>query len=70
MGPLTNEAVFAHGIHLADNEADEIVTSGSAVASCPIANFLFSKGITAIEHLRKKELDVGGAYSSSMLSVI
>jgi guanine deaminase len=75
-GLLTNKAVFAHGIYLADNEVDEMVTSGSAVASCPIANFLFSKGITTIEHLRRKGLkvglgtDVGGAYSSNMLPVV
>ncbi|CAF1048940.1 unnamed protein product [Adineta steineri] len=75
-GLLTNKAVFAHGIYLADNEIDEMVTSGSAVASCPISNFLFSKGITAIEHLIGKGLtvglgtDVGGAYSSNMLPVV
>jgi guanine deaminase len=75
-GLLTNKAVFAHGIYLADNEIDEMVISGCAVASCPIANFLFSKGITALEHLRGKGLnvglgtDVGGAYSSSMLPVV
>lgn len=75
-GLLTNKAVFAHGIYLADNEIDEMVASGSAVASCPIANFLFSKGITAIEHCTRRGLnvglgtDIGGAYASSMLPVM
>ncbi|UJR17185.1 hypothetical protein I4U23_004080 [Adineta vaga] len=75
-GLLTNKAVFAHGIYLADNEVDQMVRSGSAVASCPISNFLFSKGITAIERFKGKGLkvglgtDVGGAYSSSMLPVV
>jgi guanine deaminase len=75
-GLLTNKAVFAHGVYLTDNEIDEMVASGSAVVSCPVANFLFSKGITAIEHFRRRGLnvglgtDVGGAYSSSMLPVV
>ncbi|CAF3197982.1 unnamed protein product [Rotaria socialis] len=75
-GLLTSKAVFAHGIYLADNEVDEMVASGSAVASCPIANFLFSKGLTAIEHCTKRGLnvglgtDIGGAYASSMLPVM
>jgi len=75
-GLLTNKAVFAHGVYLADNEVDEMVTNGSALASCPVANFLFSKGVTAIEHLKRRGLnvglgtDIGGAYSTSMLTVI
>ncbi|CAF1094754.1 unnamed protein product [Rotaria sordida] len=75
-GLLTNKAVFAHGVYLADNEVDEMITRGSAVASCPVANFLFSKGVTAIEHLRNRGLnvglgtDIGGGYSSSMLPVV
>ncbi|CAF1544731.1 unnamed protein product [Rotaria magnacalcarata] len=75
-GLLTSKAVFAHGIYLADNEIDEMAASGSAVASCPIANFLFSKGLTAIEHCTKRGLnvglgtDIGGAYASSMLPVM
>ncbi|CAF1183883.1 unnamed protein product [Adineta ricciae] len=75
-GLLTNKAVFAHGVYLADDEVDHMIASGSAVASCPIANFLFSKGITAIERFRRKGLkvglgtDVGGGYSSNMLPVV
>ncbi|CAF4624437.1 unnamed protein product [Rotaria sp. Silwood1] len=75
-GLLTNKAVFAHGVYLADNEVDEMVISGSAVASCPVANFLFSKGVTAIEHLKRRGLkiglgtDIGGGYSSNMLPVV
>ncbi|CAF3679517.1 unnamed protein product [Rotaria socialis] len=75
-GLLTSKAVFAHGIYLADNEVDEMVATGSAVSICPIANFLFSKGLTAIEHCTKRGLtvglgtDIGGAYASSMLPVM
>lgn len=75
-GLLTNKAVFAHGVYLADDEVDEMVAIGSGLASCPIANFLFSKGVTAIEHFKRKGLniglgtDVGGGYSSNMLPVV
>lgn len=75
-GLLTKKAVFAHGVYLTDNEVDEMVMSESALVSCPVANFLFSRGVTAIERFRKRGLkiglgtDIGGGYCSNMLPVV
>ncbi len=71
---LTGEkSVFAHGIHLEDDEWNCLHATDSAIAFCPTSNLFLGSGLFNLQRARKKGVkvglatDVGGGTSFSML---
>lgn len=75
-GLLRRRSVFAHGIHLDDNEWRRLAQTGAGIAHCPLSNLFLGSGLydypTALEHRVHTGLgtDVGGGDSFSLLRVI
>ncbi|MGI9316722.1 MAG: guanine deaminase [bacterium] len=73
---LGKRSVFAHGIHLSDNEWRRLHQTDSAVAHCPMSNLFIGSGLfnyqCALEHDVKVGLgtDVGGGDNFSILRTI
>ena len=66
-------AVFAHGIHLCDDECKRLAESGSAVAFCPTSNLFLGSGLFDLNKLEAHGVrvglgtDIGGGTSFSQL---
>ena len=66
-------AVFAHGVHLCDDECNRLAETGSAVAFCPTSNLFLGSGLFDLnkleEHGERVGLgtDVGAGTSFSQL---
>ena len=73
---LSERSVFAHGIHLCDQEYNRLSESGSAIAFCPTSNLFLGSGLFNLEkaELHKVNVgmgtDVGGGTSFSMFSTL
>jgi guanine deaminase len=66
-------AVFAHGVHLCDEECQRLGETGSAVAFCPTSNLFLGSGLFDLEKMQRHGVrvglgtDVGGGTSFSQL---
>lgn len=52
-------SVFAHGVHLCDDECARLAEAGSAVAFCPTSNFFLGSGLFNLPMAEKHKLNVG-----------
>jgi guanine deaminase len=66
-------AVFAHGVHLCDDECKRLAETGSAVAFCPTSNLFLGSGLFDLNKLEQHGVlvglgtDVGAGTSFSQL---
>lgn len=73
---LGERSVFAHGVHLCDDECKRLAETGSAVAFCPTSNLFLGSGLfnlpQAEQHKVKVGLgtDVGAGTSFSLLNTL
>ncbi|VXC61439.1 guanine deaminase [Pseudomonas sp. 8Z] len=69
-------AVFAHGVHLCDEECQRLGESGSAVAFCPTSNLFIGSGLFDLPRVEGFGVrvglgtDVGGGTSFSQLTTL
>ena len=52
-------AVFAHGVHLCDDECKRLAETGSAVAFCPTSNLFLGSGLFDLNKLEARGVRVG-----------
>jgi guanine deaminase len=52
-------AVFAHGVHLCDDECQRLAETGSAVAFCPTSNLFLGSGLFDLAKLEQHGVRVG-----------
>lgn len=52
-------AVFAHGVHLCDDECKRLAETGSAVAFCPTSNLFLGSGLFDLNKLEQHGVRVG-----------
>ena len=52
-------SVFAHGVHLCDDECKRLAETGSAVAFCPTSNLFLGSGLFDLNKLEKHGVRVG-----------
>lgn len=75
-GLLSRRSVFAHGIHLCDDECKRLAHSGSAIAHCPTSNLFLGSGLFPLDQLQSAGVkigmgtDVGGGSSFSMFRTL
>ena len=73
---LGERSVFAHGIHLAENELDRLAETNSGIAFCPTSNLFLGSGLLNRKRLRAHNVrmsvatDVGGGTSFSLLRTL
>lgn len=58
-GLIGPRAVFAHGVHLCDDECARLGETGSAVAFCPTSNLFLGSGLFDLEKLQRHGVRVG-----------
>lgn len=74
-GLVRSRSVFAHGIHLTDEEIKRLSEAESAIAFCPTSNLFLGSGLFKIEQAKSTEhpvkvglgTDVGAGTSFSLL---
>ena len=75
-GLLGKRSVFAHGIHLCDDQCQRLADTDSAIAHCPTSNLFIGSGLFPLKKLQKHGInigmgtDVGGGTSFSMLQTL
>jgi guanine deaminase len=75
-GLLGKRSVFAHGIHLCDEECNRLAKTDSAIAHCPTSNLFIGSGLFPMKKLQDYGIkigmgtDVGGGTSFSMLHTL
>lgn len=75
-GLVTDRSIFAHCIHLSDDEITRLADAGGRIAFCPTSNLFLGSGLMPIERLRDAGIpitiatDVGGGTSLSMLATL
>lgn len=75
-GLVTDRAVFAHGIHLSDQELTRLHDCGSTLCHCPSSNLFLGSGLYPLQTINASGVrsalgtDVGGGTSLSMLSTM
>ena len=75
-GLLGRRSVFAHGIHLCDDQCQRLADTDSAIAHCPTSNLFIGSGLFPLKKLQKHGInigmgtDVGGGTSFSMLQTL
>ncbi len=73
---LGKRSVFAHGVHLCDEECARLAETGSAIAFCPTSNLFLGSGLFNLPQAEKHKLnvglgtDVGGGTSFSLLHTL
>ena len=73
---LGERSVFAHGVHLCDDECARLAETGSAVAFCPTSNLFLGSGLFNLPMAEKHNLnvglgtDVGAGTSFSLLNTL
>ncbi|MCZ2722734.1 guanine deaminase [Marinomonas sp. 15G1-11] len=73
---LSERSVFAHGIHLCDDEYHRLNETGSAIAFCPTSNLFLGSGLFRLNKAEEHNVnvglgtDVGGGTSFSMLQTL
>lgn len=58
-GLIGERAVFAHGVHLHDEECKRLGDTGSAVAFCPTSNLFLGSGLLDLARLEEHGVRVG-----------
>jgi guanine deaminase len=58
-GLVTDQAVFAHGVHLSDSEWQRLGRAGSAIAFCPTSNLFLGSGLFDCQSARHHHVPVG-----------
>lgn len=58
-GLIGERSVFAHGVHLNDDECSRLGDTGSAVAFCPTSNLFLGSGLLDLAHLESHGVRVG-----------
>ncbi|WP_068830676.1 guanine deaminase [Pseudomonas sp. BMS12] len=58
-GLIGPRAVFAHGVHLCDEECARLGETGSAVAFCPTSNLFLGSGLFDLQKLERHGVRVG-----------
>ncbi len=56
---LGERSVFAHGVHLCDDECARLAQTGSAIAFCPTSNLFLGSGLFNLPMAEKHKLNVG-----------
>ncbi len=75
-GLSTERSIFAHCIHLSDDEISRLADHGGRVAFCPTSNLFLGSGFIPIVKLKAAGIplsiasDVGGGTSLSMLTTL
>ncbi len=75
-GLLGKRSIFAHGIHLCDDQCQRLADTDSAIAHCPTSNLFIGSGLFPLRKLQKHGInigmgtDVGGGTSFSMLQTL
>jgi guanine deaminase len=73
---LGERSVFAHGVHLCDEECARLAETGSAISFCPTSNLFLGSGLFNLPMAEKHKLnvglgtDVGGGTSFSLLQTL
>ncbi|WP_166366658.1 guanine deaminase [Pseudomonas akapageensis] len=73
---LGERSVFAHGVHLCDEECQRLAETGSAIAFCPTSNLFLGSGLFNLPMAEKHKVnvglgtDVGGGTSFSLLQTL
>ncbi|WP_288131081.1 guanine deaminase [Microbulbifer sp.] len=58
-GLIGERSVFAHGVHLCDEECQRLGETGSAVAFCPTSNLFLGSGLLNLNLLEERGVRVG-----------
>ncbi|MFD2179748.1 guanine deaminase [Veronia pacifica] len=58
-GLVKPRAVFAHGVHLCDEQCHRMAEAGAAVAFCPTSNLFLGSGLFPLEKVEKIGVRVG-----------
>lgn len=75
-GLLGRRSIFAHCIHLTDNEWQRLAQCRCNVAFCPTSNLFLGSGLFSLDSARSRDVqvgigtDVGGGSSFSMLQTL
>ena len=56
---LGERSVFAHGVHLCDEQCARLAQTGSAVAFCPTSNLFLGSGLFDLPQAERHNLNVG-----------
>jgi guanine deaminase len=56
---IGERSVFAHGVHLCDDECKRLAETGSAVAFCPTSNLFLGSGLFDLQKLEEHGVRVG-----------
>jgi guanine deaminase len=56
---LGERSVFAHGVHLCDEECERLAETGSAIAFCPTSNLFLGSGLFNLPMAEKHKVNVG-----------
>lgn len=73
---LSERSVFAHGIHLCDDEYHRLHETGSAIAFCPTSNLFIGSGLFNLQKAEDHQVnvgmgtDIGAGTSFSMLQTM
>ncbi|GFM83656.1 guanine deaminase [Pseudomonas cichorii] len=73
---LGERSVFAHGVHLCDEQCARLAETGSAIAFCPTSNLFLGSGLFNLPRAEKHGInvglgtDVGGGTSFSILQTL
>ena len=57
-GMLHNRSVYAHCIHLSDNEWDRFAAAGAVVAHCPDSNFFLGSGRMPVADVLRRDIPI------------
>jgi guanine deaminase len=75
-GLLTERAVLAHGVHLADADFALLAARGSALSFCPTSNLFLGSGLFRLDFARAQQVkvglgtDIGAGTSFSLLQTL
>lgn len=73
---LGRRSVFAHGVHLHNDECQRLADTGSAIAFCPSSNLFLGSGLFNLKQAQQYNIhvglgsDIGAGTTFSMLSTI
>ncbi|MGH8435024.1 MAG: guanine deaminase [Pseudomonas sp.] len=73
---LSKRSMFAHGVHLCDEECQRLAQTGSAVSHCPTSNLFLGSGLFNLKQAEQFKVnvglgtDVGAGTSFSMLQTL
>lgn len=75
-GLVTDRSVFAHGIHLDDQDHHSLASAGATLCHCPSSNLFLGSGLFSVNGALRAGVkvgvgtDVGGGTNLSMLSAL